>query len=352
LLLASLLSLVAACSRSRPPEPEIRPVRTITVLSGAVGEHNAYTAEIRARYETELSFQLGGKMIARPVDADAHVRRGALLARLDDHDQQLAVDSARAAVIAAEAELSRARTDEARYRDLLERGLTTQAAYVAQQTSAKTAQSRVEQANADFKLRQQQLAYTTLRADTDGVVTRVYAEAGSVVAAGQRIMSLAQPSELEAVFDVSESRVEDVRGNPSVQITLLSAQGPTLAGRVREVSPSADPLTRTYRVKTTIYSPPPGLQLGMTATVTLPTFGKVPLISIPATALFQKGNGPAVWVVKSDNVLELRPVKVDRYESDRVVITEGLNSGDRVVTAGVHKLTSGQKVRLLGEPNP
>jgi RND family efflux transporter MFP subunit len=343
---------LCACGESESPAPEPRPVRTVTVMPGAARESNAYTAEIRARYETDLGFQVGGKIIARPVDAGAQVKRGAMLARLDERDQRVAVDSARSAVVAAEAELSRARTDEARFRDLLERGLTTQATYVAQQTASRTAQSRLEQASAQLRLNEQQLGYTTLRADADGIITRTYAEIGAVVAPGQPVVALAQPSELEAVFDVSENRVEDVRGNPTVQITLSSVKSPTLNGRVREVSPSADPATRTYRVKTTIYEPPRDLHLGMTATVTLPRFGNTPLTSIPPTALFQQGEQPAVWIVKSDHTLELRAVRVERYESDNVWIAGGLNSGDRVVTAGVHKLAVGQKVRLLGEPAP
>jgi RND family efflux transporter MFP subunit len=129
-------------------------------------------------------------------------------------------------------------------------------------------------------------------------------------------------------------------------------KSPPLNGRVREVSPSADPATRTYLVKTTIYEAPRDLQLGMTATVTLPRFGNTPLTSIPSTAMFQKGDQPAVWIVKSDHTLELRPVQVDRYETDRVWVASGLSAGDRVVTAGVHKLAAGEKVRLLGEPSP
>ena len=188
--LTLLLVAAGACHRAPPPEPEIRPVRAITVMSGAAGEANAYTAEIRARYESDLSFQVGGKIISRAVDAGARVKRDAVLARLDDHDQQIAVQSARAAVVGADAELSRARTDEARYRDLLERGLTTQATFVAQQTAAKTAKSHLEQASGQLQLSRQQLAYTTLHANADGVITHIYEEVGTVVAPGQKIMEL------------------------------------------------------------------------------------------------------------------------------------------------------------------
>jgi RND family efflux transporter MFP subunit len=345
-----VLLLLSGCGKKEQAEPEIRPVRATTVLSGASRESATYTAEIRARYETDLSFQLGGKLVQRAVDVGATVKKGAVLARLDENDQRLALDAARSAANGARAELERARTEEARLRDLLERGLTTQANFLSAQTAVKTAQSRLEQATAEESLQQQRLGYTTLRANQDGVITRAYEEAGAVVAAGQRIVSLAQPSELEAAFDVSENRVEELRDNPTVQITMLTGQGRSFTGRIREVSPSADPVSRTYAVRASILEPPPLLRLGMTATVTLPRFGSSPMISIPTTALFQAEKGHAVWVVKPDLTLELRPVTVARYETERVLLTSGLANGDRVVTAGVHKLSAGQKVRLLGEP--
>src|SRR5262245_31225129 len=124
---AACTLLLTSCHRKEAVEPEIRPVRVMAVASGSARESNAYTAEIRARYETDLSFQTGGKIIARSVDAGARVKKGDLLARLDERDQQVAVEGAKSTVTAARAELARARTDEARYRDLLERGLTTQA---------------------------------------------------------------------------------------------------------------------------------------------------------------------------------------------------------------------------------
>lgn len=345
-------SFLAACGKEPAAAAEPRPVRSTLVAAASLGQATTYTAEIRSRYETDLSFQVGGKLVSRSVDVGAPVRKGDVLARVDQTDPSLGVDAARSAVNAATAELERARSEEARYRDLLERGLTTRAAYLTQQTAVKTSQSRLEQATADLRLSQQKLGYATLRADQDGVVTEVLAEVGSVVAPGQRVISIARPSELEAVFDVPDGRIDEIRGASAVQFAFLTAPGTLYPARVREISPSADPMTRTYRVKTSIPNAPASLRLGMTVTVTVPRISGQATIPLPATALFQKDRDTAVWIVKADQTLELRPVTVERYESDRVFVAAGLNHGDRVVTAGVHRLSAGEKVRLLGEKQP
>jgi len=347
--LLACLAVLAGCGSKEAPAPEIRPVRSVLVSGGSSGENTTYTAEIRSRYETDLSFQVGGKLVNRSVDVGATVKKGQVLAQIDQTDLRLGVDAARSAVSAATAELDRARSEEARYRDLLERGLTTRASYLTQQTAVKTNQSRLEQATADLRLNQQKLGYGTLQADQDGVVTRVMAEEGSVVSPGQRIVSIARPSELEAVFDVPDSRIEEIRGASAVQFAFLNAPEVLYPARVREVSPTADSVTRTYQVKTTIPNPPASLRLGLTVSVTVPRTGGSSSVVLPATALFQKGNDTAVWIVGKDLTLQLKTVTVDRYESDRVFITEGLAHGDRVVTAGVHRLAVGEKVRLMGQ---
>lgn len=345
----SIALLLSACGKKAEPEVAPRPVRTILVSAGTNGETATYTGEIRSRYETDLSFQVSGKLVSRSVDVGAVVKRGQALAQLDPSDQQTSADAAHAAVNAATAELERARTEEARYRDLLERGLTTRALYLTQQTNVKTAQSRLQQASADLKLSQQRVGYTTLRADQDGVVTRVTAEAGTVLAMGQKVLSIARPSELEAVFDVPDSRIDEVRGASAAQFAFLNNPAVPYPAKVREISPSADPVTRTYQVKASIPNAPNGLRLGMNVTVMLPHTGTRTTVALPATALTQQDRNTAVWVVKADSTLELRPVKVDRYESDRVYLSDGLAKNERVVTAGVHRLSAGEKVRLMAE---
>ena len=340
--------LLTGCGNTETPTSSApRIVRSVLVSDGSGAQQAEYTAEIRSRVETDISFLVSGKLINRAVDVGMIVRRGDVLAALDGTDQALSVDAARSAVNAARAELERAQTEEARYRDLLERGLTTRAAHLAQQTAVSTSQSRLEQATSELRLNEQRLSYTTLRADADGVVTQVFSEAGSVVAPGQPVIRIALPQQLEAVFDVPETRIDELRSDATLRIAFLSAAGQSYAARVREISPSADPVTRTYQVRAAIADAPANLRLGMTVTVMLPRLDGKASIRLPSSALFQSGNDPAVWVIRPELTLELRPVQVDRYESDSVLVTGGLHSGDRVVTAGVHRLADGEKVRLL-----
>jgi RND family efflux transporter MFP subunit len=348
---AAAAALLGACKKAEAPAPEVRPVRTMVVSSGGSGGVATYTAEIRSRYETDLGFQVGGKIINRPVDAGAVVKKGTLLAQLDEQDLRLGVESAQAAVTAQQAQLEKAKSDEARFRELLERGLTARSTYVAQQTAVKTGQSQLDQARAQLQLKRQELGYAALRADRDGVVTRVYQEVGAVVAPGQPVAAIAQPSELEAVFDVAENQIDAVRNALVLEIRVLSAPDRAFTGRVREISPSADPVTRTYRVRCSIFGAPASIRLGMSVSVSVRgASGGTRVTAVPATAIFQQDGKPAVWIVREDQTVELRPVIVERYESESAFLREGVKSNERIVTAGVHKLSQGQKVRLLGEP--
>src|SRR6267142_1282120 len=347
--LIALLALLAACHDKQETAADIRPVRTAVVGNGAYGDNITYTGEVRARHESDLGFQVAGKLVARPAEVGASVTAGTVLAQLDPTDEKVAVESAQSAVSAAQAELARASSEEASYRHLLERGLTTRTAYIEQQTAAKTAQSRLQQATSDLDLRRRQLNYTTLRADRDGVITRVSADVGAVLAQGQAVAALAQPAELDVVFDVADSQVDAVRNAKSVSAALLSARDKPLVAYVREVSPSADPVTRTYRVKCTLPGQPPGWRLGLNTIVTLASGNAAHGIRIPATALYEKDRKSAVWIVKLDHTIELRPIEVARYDTDSVEIGSGLQAGERIVTAGVHKLLAGQEVRLLAD---
>jgi multidrug efflux system membrane fusion protein len=343
----ALIVLLAACHGKHEASADIRPVRTTVVGAGQYADNVTYTGEIRARHESDLGFQVAGKVIARPAEVGAFVAAGTILAQLDPTDEKVAVESAQSVVSAAQAELAQATSEEASYRHLLERGLTTRTAYIEQQTAAKTAQSRLQQATSDLDLRRRQLNYTTLRADRDGVITRVSADVGAVLAQGQAVATLAQPSELDVVFDVADSQVDTVRNAKTVAAALLSARDKPLVATVREVSPSADPVTRTYRVKCTLPGQPPGWRLGLNAIVTLESGHASPGIRIPSTALYEKDRKSAVWIVRDDQTIELRPIVVIRYDTDSVEVSTGPRSGERIVTAGVHKLLAGQKVRLL-----
>jgi membrane fusion protein, multidrug efflux system len=349
--LTALMALLIACHGKPEATPDIRPVRTTVVGTGQYGDNVTYTGEIRARHESDLGFQVAGKLIARPAEVGATVTAGALLAQLDPTDEKVALDSAQSVITAAQAELARATSEEASYRNLLERGLTTRTTYIAQQTATKTAESRVQQATADLDLRRRQLNYTTLHADRAGVITRVSADVGAVLAEGQAVVTFAEPSELDVVFDVADTQVDLIRNVKEVTVALLSARDEHLVAEVREIAPSADPVTRTYRVKCTLPRQPPGWRLGLNAVVTLADGHTAQGIRIPSTALYEKDRASAVWIVKVDQTTELRPIVVARYDTDSVEVASGLRGGERIVTAGVHKLLAGQKVRLLPDSN-
>ena len=179
------------------------------------------------------------------------------------------------------------------------------------------------------------------------MITAVGAEAGQNVNAGQMVVKLARPDDKDGVFNIAETAFTDIGdAHPEVVVWPLSNPDLTVEGVVREISPVADPATRTYTVKVTLKNPPPQLRFGMSIGGRLK--GQAALaVALPLSALFEKNGSPAVWVLdQQSSSLTLRPITVARYEANTVVVGSGLAKGDIVVTAGVNTLTVGQKVRL------
>ena len=250
---------------------------------------------------------------------------------------------------AAAAELDRARFDEARYRDLIERGLTTRAAYVAQRTTVKTSQSRLDQATADLRLSEQQLGYATLRAEQDGVVTRMLAEAGAVVAAGQAVVSVARPSELEAVFDVPDSRIDEIRSASAVSSRYMddpATQYP--ARRARNLAERRSGHAH-LRGQDPLQNPPANLWLGMTVTVTVARDGGTPSIALPATALFQQERAPAVWVVQRRRTLDCDRCRWRATNPTPCTSRRACSRATASLRQACTSLAAGQSVRLMNE---
>ncbi len=254
--------------------------------------------------------------------------------------------SAEADVSSAEAALVTAQGTEARQAKLLKDGWTPKATYDGALQNLQAAEARLKAAKASLNLTQDQLSYTTLRADFDGVVTAVGAEAGQNVNAGQMVVKLARPDDKDGVFNVAETALTEI-GTTQIEVLdwpLSNAELP-VEGIVREISPVADPATRTYTVKVTLKNAPPQLRFGMSIGGRLK--GKPVLaVTLPLSALFEKDSSPAVWVLdEPSSSLTLRPITVARYEANTVVVASGLIKGDIVVIAGVNSLTVGQKVR-------
>jgi multidrug efflux system membrane fusion protein len=343
-----LCVLAAGCSREAPREDEVRPVAVVKVSPAEAGMQVSYTGDVRPRYETALGFRVAGKIVARKVEVGTRVRRGDELARLDPSDYRLNIEAAKSQLAAAQADFLQARDDLQRYKELFEKQFISAAEFDRRQNAYNVAKARLEQAQAQLGVTRNQSAYTSLKADQDGIITRISAEVGQVVSAGQEVMRLAQLGEKEVVISIPEGRLDELKGVDSVAISLWAAPDTRFAGRIREVSPSADPVTRTYSVKVTLLKPTTQVQLGMTANVLLGDDKVGAVVRLPLSALYQNGQQPAVWIVDpKTSQVKLVPVQVARYTQEAVEVAAGLQAGDVVVRAGVHKLTAGQRVRVV-----
>ena len=332
---------------------EIRPVRTVVVDPKPIDDDRQAVGEVKARYESDIGFRISGKVVARLVDLGFSVKKGDVLARLDEQEYRNKLKSAEADIAAADAVLIEAQGAEGRLRQLLASGTTTRANYDTAIKNLRSAEAKLDSAKASRDLAKDQLSYAELVADFDGIITAVGAEAGQVVNAGQMIVRLARPTDKDGVFAIAEAAFKDRPSGdrPEVMVALLSNPNIAADGTVREVSPVADPATRTYQVKVTLKDPPEQMRFGATVVGRLKA-ATAPVVVLPAAALFDKSGQPAVWVFDpAGGSVALKSVVVARYETDRVVVSEGLAKGDIVVTAGVNRLREGQKVRLAEAPS-
>jgi membrane fusion protein, multidrug efflux system len=352
LLAAALvaLTLLAACDRADEAAAEpIRPVRVVTIEKREAGETVSLTGQVQAQDEVSLSFRVGGRMIERTVNVGDHVEAGQVIARVDPEPARNAVQTARANLTAAMAQMTRARNDFDRQETLLRQGWTTRERFDQALEALQAAEAQVDSAQAQLNIAQDQLGYTELVADGPGTVTARGADAGEVVAAGRMIVQLARDGGRDAVFDVPARVIQSAPANPVIAVALASDPNVRTTGRVREVSPQADPVTRTFEIRIGLLSPPEAMRLGSTVIGSM-QLGGVGAIEIPATALTQADRQPAVWVVdRETSTVALRNIDLVRFDLARVIVAQGLNPEDIVVTAGVQALRPGQQVRILGD---
>lgn len=347
-------AFVAACA----PKPEVaepvRPVRVVRAVATDIQAVTAYAGEIRPRYETDMSFRVAGKLLARNVELGARVKKGQVIARLDPQDANLNAAASRATLASADSDLEFARAELARYKELREKNFVSQGVYDQKDNAFKAAQARRDAAQAQAGVAGNQAGYATLTADADGIVTAVNADAGQVVAAGQAVVRIARLGEKDAIISVAENQLAQMRASPLAKIALWAHPGKLYSGKVREIAAAADSATRTYTVKVAITDADESLRWGMSAQVGFPAAdggagGKA--IVLPTTALTQlneKGGGvPAVWLVGADGRVKLQSVSVARYTEQGVILQSGLAGGETVVTAGVHKLVAGQVVKPM-----
>lgn len=340
--------ILASCSEKPPVVEDIRPVRAMQISSAGAENMVELAGDIQPRYESRLGFRVGGKVIARQVEIGSVVKRGQVLMQIDPRDLQLSQSQANASVNAAASNLSLAKAEYERYRELRQKNFVSQAVLDAKEAAYKSALANHEQSNAALNIATNQNSYANLVADADGVVTALQAEAGQVVAAGTPVVQLARTGEKEARISIPEDQVELVRQVKEMQVRIWANQALVLRGQLRELSPVADPATRTYTAKISIPNAPPEVRLGMTATVSFITKANKNLIRLPLTALLNEKNQTSLWVIEN-GVVKSVPVQVGGVMGNEVVIASGVNAGQMIVTAGVNTLRPGQKVKVLGQ---
>ena len=283
----ALAAMLAGCSKPAPKTEDVRPVRAMKIAASPVDAVAEFPGEVRPRVESRLGFRVGGKIVARKVDVGAFVKRGQVLMQLDPQDLQLAQAQANAALRSAESNRQLARAELDRYQELRAKNFVSQAVLDGKNTAFQAAQAAWEQAQAAYRNQSNMAAYASLTADADGVVTGIDAEAGQVVAAGTPVLRLARLDEKEIVIGIPEDKVDALRGIADVRVRIWARPNDIFPGKIREIAPMADPVTRTYTARVTIPDAPAEIRLGMTAYVSFTTNGAQPQISLPMTALFQ-----------------------------------------------------------------
>lgn len=349
-LAAALLfgcTIFAGCSKEEAKEKA--PLVKTMQAQDAEGERtSSYSGVVRGRYETNLAFQVGGQIVSRNVNVGARVSPGDCLMTINPKDVVQEANAGSAQVSAARAQLSLAQTNLARYTELYNQDAVPAAVRDQYQTNYDAAFAAYQQALAQAAEANNAVGYTNLTAGAAGVISSITAEEGQVVAAGQTVMTLVQTNELEVEIQIPESHIAELSQDEAVKVDFwaLGSAGSS-EGTVREISPTADSASRTYKVRIKLPKPPKGLSLGMSADVKVPEPAASGIV-LPLSAIYQTGDAPEVWVVDEDRKVTLKEVSVEAFDDNNVRV-RGLSAGDTVVTAGVHKLREGQKVRMEEE---
>lgn len=340
---------VASCNREeKAAPPVIRYVRTVTVEAPRKAPDLTFTGHVEAQDQAALAFRIGGRLAERLVGVGANVREGETVARLDPENELNDLRSAQAALTAAQGDLRKAENQFQRQSHLIERHITTQADFESAQQALTAARAQVDAAQARVRSAEDVVGFTTLKADAPGIVTRVGAEPAEVVGAGRMIVQLARREGRDAVFEIPADLARQIVPGMPVRVSLSGEAGAEAGGRIREIAPQADPVTRTFRVRVGLADPPAAFRLGAAVSGSIRA-SEAEAISIPATALTQRDKATGAWVVDPESLtVSLRKLDVASLDPAAAKISKGLDIGDIVVTAGAGLLSEGQRVRLIG----
>ncbi|WP_284774918.1 efflux RND transporter periplasmic adaptor subunit [Agrobacterium sp. lyk4-40-TYG-31] len=348
--LALASTFLASCQKEEEVPEKPRPVLSI-VVQPAPAATLTLPGTVNARIETEFGFRVLGRIVARNVQVGDIVKKGDVLAAIDPLSLELAVRSSQSDLSNAQAQLANAQTNEQRQQTLFERQSAAKATFESAQQERVTAEANLNKAQANLDKANEQLGYSRLLTEFDGVVTSTSAEVGQVVSAGQSVVTVARPEERDAVIDVPEAAGSLLKPGTAFDVALQLDPTYHAQGLVREVAPEADDATRTLRTKLALVNPPDALRLGAVITATA-TADAHPVIRLPSSAIKREGGKTSVWIVdEKAGKVSARDVtpEAGSVPGGTIVISSGLNPGDRVVVAGVNQLQDGQAVRIEQE---
>jgi len=341
---AVVVSLLSGCGHADADPRTAPPVVRVAQAGGAEGSDQEFTGVVGARVQSDLGFRVAGKVVARLVDARQTVRRGQPLMRIDATDYALATQAAAGTVAAARARAVQTSNDEKRYRDLVSAGAVSASAYDQAKAAALAARAELSAAEAQARVSRNDANYTVLVADADGVVVETLAEPGQVVDAGQTVVRLAHSGQREAIVALPETL------RPPLGALAHDGLAGILAGqaRLRQLSDAANPATRTFEARFVLDGPPANAPLGSTVVVSLATPGTAAVISVPLGAIYDRGHGPGVWIVggRSSPKVSWRPVQLASLGDETAEISAGLRPGERIVALGAQLLHEGEAIRV------
>lgn len=347
-LLSVVIFLLPGCgdNHGNTTDP-VRTVRYVVVGSAQTLPALERTGEIHAHDETILSFRTGGRIVTRSVDIGDRVNAGQLLATLENTTSQNQLDGAQADYEGAKAAAQVAALNLNRMQKLMPTGAIARTQLATARADWLVARARLKNSESALRNARESLGWTRLMAPQSGVITEVSASAGQVVSGGQSVLTLATGEARDVVFDIAKPEAIPPQEQAGLRVSLLSDPSVQASAAVRDISPQADPQTRTWRVRATLQNPPLAMALGASVTVTLPATGPHGY-ALLASALSRVDDKPAVYVINPRSQAQLRVVVPAYYTATAVIISGGLEPGDRVITAGVSKLRSGEPV-IAGE---
>jgi multidrug efflux system membrane fusion protein len=344
-----LVSLLAACGQEVAAPVVVRPAMVVQPVPSSQSM-DSYSGEVRARFEPQLAFRIAGKVSRRLVEEGERVKAEQPLAELDAQDVRMQLEATRAQVAAAQANLQLVRAERDRYKTLLDRQMVSRSQYDNAENLYRSGEARLQQIKAELNVATNQTGYTVLRAPQNGVIAKRLVEVGQVVSAGQTVFTLAADGEREVSINLPEQHFTRFRIGQTVAVELWTQPGQRFPGRIRELSPAADPRSRTFAARIAFSTTQAPAELGQSARVFIAGERAVPL-AVPLSAVTAEQGVSYVWRVNPDNTVKRIPVQLGPYGQETVPVLEGLSSTDWIVAAGVHVLREGELIRPVDRGN-